>query len=315
MIKRENVVLFDKLGLQSIMVKFTPEEGKEVDPMFIINGETVEAIYLSKYPNTMINGIPCSLPYQKPAADITFDEAVAACRKKGEGWHLMTAIEFEYLIKEARTNGTLPHGNNDCGKDYYHKDEKGETYSFGLTLAGSGPVTWSHDHTEYGVYDLNGNFWEWVSGLRLKKGAIQYFENNDAAADTADLSKDSPEWKTVEVNGKAVNLSAGDRVELTTDTPEEDWTGDHFCDMEIRLEEVPKILKTLGVIPEDWKENKAGIWVDSQIDEAMPLRGSGFSGASLSGVAAVHLNNPRSCAGSNVSFRSAFYVKNGKLID
>lgn len=34
--KHENVVLFDNAGLPSIMVKFTPEAGKPLDPVFTV---------------------------------------------------------------------------------------------------------------------------------------------------------------------------------------------------------------------------------------------------------------------------------------
>jgi hypothetical protein len=37
----------------------------------------------------------------------------------------------------------------------------------------------------------------------------------------------------------------------------------------------------------------------------LPLRGSSFNNTSNSGVAAVNLNNPRSDANNNISFRSA----------
>lgn len=67
------------------------------------------------------------MPMADPTANITFDEAVQACRCKGLGWHLMTAVEYEYLLNQSREKGTMPHGNTDWGKDYYHKDEQGKS--------------------------------------------------------------------------------------------------------------------------------------------------------------------------------------------
>lgn len=306
--KHENVVIFDKLGNPSIMVKYTPEAGKPVDPMFIIGKEEVEAIYISKYPNTMVKGLPCSLPFMKPAYNMNFDEASAACRAKGRGWHLVTNAEWEYLIAESRAAGTMPHGNTDCGQYYFDKSEKGEAYDGYHTLTGSGPLTWSNTHDADGVFDLCGNVWEWVAGLRLKKGIIQYIENNDAAV--ADLSTDSEAWKSVEVAGKTVKLSAeGAGVAVTTDEPEEDWNGCHFKDMEIRLDEVPDILHKLGIIPENQKEETAGIFADSGEEETLPLRGSSFNDTSSGGVGALYLSNPRSCSSYDVGFRSAFYKR------
>lgn len=73
----------------------------------------------------------------------------------------------------------MPHGNTDWGKDYYHKDEQGKVSNFGRTYTGTGPVTWNHDHTPYGVSDLNGN----VSGL-LYVSVYEYTkgEEHDAKA-------------------------------------------------------------------------------------------------------------------------------------
>lgn len=306
--KHDNVVIFDKLGNPSIMVKYTPEAGKPVDPMFIIGNEEMEAIYISKYINTMVNGLPCSLPFMKPAHSMNFDEASAACRAKGEGWHLITNAEWEYLIAESRAAGTMPHGNTDCGKYYFDQSEKGEVYDHYHTLPGTGPLTWSNTHDADGVFDLCGNFLEWVAGLRLKKGTIQYIENNDAAV--ADLSPDSKAWKSVEAAGKTIKLSAeGAGVVVTTDEPKEDWNGCHFKDMEIRLEEVPDILHKLGIIPENQKEEMAGIFADSGEEETVPFRGSGFHNASYGGPSYVGLSNPRSYVSGGVGFRSAFYKR------
>lgn len=306
--KHENVVLFDKLGNPSIMVKYIPEAGKEPEPMFIIKGEVMEAIYISKYTNTMIKDLPCSLPFMKPAHSMDFDEASAACRKKGDGWHIMTNTEWEYLLAESRAAGTMPHGNTDYGKYYFDKSEKGELYDDYHTLPGTGPMTWSNTHEADGVFDLCGNFWEWVAGLRLKKGVIQYIENNDAAV--VDLSKNSEAWKAVEVGGNTVKLSAeGAGVVVTTEEPAENWDGCHFKDMEIRLEEVPDILYKLGIIPENQKEEMAGIFADSGEEETLPFRGSGFGSTSNGGPSDVHLGNPRSSVGSGVGFRSAFFKR------
>lgn len=45
--KHENVVLFDNAGLPSVMVKFTPEAGKPLDPVFMVCGRRAKAIYIS----------------------------------------------------------------------------------------------------------------------------------------------------------------------------------------------------------------------------------------------------------------------------
>ena len=95
--KHENVVLFDNAGLPSIMVKFTPEEGKPLDPMFVICGRRAKAVYISKYENTLVKGVPCSIPFAQAANKLDFNLANRLCRGKGDGWHLMTNAEWMYL--------------------------------------------------------------------------------------------------------------------------------------------------------------------------------------------------------------------------
>lgn len=151
-----NVVIFDDRGIPSIMCRFVrPKDTEEIPAVFKIGDKVADAIYISKYPNTVIDGRAYSMPMADPTVNITFDEAVQACRCKGLGWHLMTAVEYEYLLNQSREKGTMPHGNTDWGKDYYHKDEQGKVSSFGRTYTGTGPVAWNHDHTPYGVSDLN----------------------------------------------------------------------------------------------------------------------------------------------------------------
>lgn len=174
-VDHNNVVIFDDRGIPSIMCRFVrPKDTEEVPAVFKIGDKVADAIYISKYPNIVIDGRAYSMPMADPTVNITFDGAVQACRCKGLGWHLMTAVEYEYLLNQSREKGTMPHGNTDWGKDYYHNDEQGKVSNLGRTYTGTGPVTWNHDHTPYGVSDLNGNVWEWLAGLRIKDGVIEF---------------------------------------------------------------------------------------------------------------------------------------------
>lgn len=304
--KHENVVLFDNAGLPSVMVKFTPEAGKPLDPVFMVCGRRAKAIYISKYENTLVKGVPCSIPYAKAANSIDFDTTSGLCRSKGPGWHLMTNAEWEYLHNESIEGGTLPHGNTDRGSYYFDKSESGEKYDYGHTLTGSGPVTWTHTHTPDGVCDLCGDNWEMTAGLRLRKGAIEYIKDNDAAV--VDLSPDSEAWQTAKTEaGETIYLDAGHGgITVTTEAPEDCWNGCRFKGMEIALDEVPEILRKLGIVPQNVKEETAYIYADTEEEEAVPLRGSSFNVASDGGLGALHLYNPRSSVHSYVGFRSAY---------
>lgn len=94
------------------------------------------------------------------------------------------------------------------------------------------------------------------------------------------------------------------------------WNGCHMRDLQLAgsLKEVPDIIHRLGILPQDWRQEKAGLWADSELEEAVPIRGSGFSNTSSGGVAALNLGGARSNVSYNVSFRSALYLKDWKLV-
>ena len=80
-----------------------------------------------------------------------------------------------------------------------------------------------------------------------------------------------------------------------------------FNELEVKLDEVPEILKQLGFVPANIADEKAYIYADAELEEAVPFRGSHFSNASLGGVGALHLGNARSSSNGNIGFRSAYY--------
>lgn len=320
----DNVVIFDDRGIPSVMVRFErPQDTAEIPAMFRIGGKVVDAIYISKYPNVVIEGRAYSLPMVDPTVNIDFDTAVEVCRAKGSGWHLMTVVEGEYLLNESRAKGTMPHGNTNWGKDYYNEDEQGNRNGcgFGRTLTGSGPATWNHDHTIYGVSDFNGNVWEWQAGLRMVNGIFEYIPDNNAALDTCDLSRDSEEWQQAKTSRGTVRADVENGDIAIVDLPEhEEYTPDcdgvRIADLTVELSEIPQVLRDLGIIPEKRleEENNTYVWYDATEGEWLPLRGSAFRNTSDSGPSALSLADVRSYSGVSVGFRSAFYEVNGKLI-
>ena len=190
-----NEVIYDKNGRPDIMVVFTPSELGLPDTL---RGRKVKEYAISKYQNTLIDGVPYSLPFMKPAVNISHDEAIRLCESKGEGWHLITNDEWVALGFWSWDNDTMPTGNTASGKSHSHPEQTGTTYEGGCgkTLTGSGPVQWNHDGTAYGVADMCGNIWEHVGGVRFMNGMPQVIPNNGAAYGS-DQSKDSPEWEAI----------------------------------------------------------------------------------------------------------------------
>lgn len=281
-VKKKAVIVMDSAGLPNYMTMFYMEPGtyepEDVPELFKIRNKIVPAVLVSQFTNTMIKGVPASLPYQQPKHTISYDEAAAACGRKGKGWHLMTNTEFVYLLHEAEELGHTIGGNTNYGSNSKNEQESGVRYdSAGRTLTGCDPLTWSHDGTADGVFGLCGNFWEWVTGLRLHKGVVEYTPNNDAAVEGY---TEKPDWTVAEVNGRPLKLygnSAGDVVMSVAEEIEENWEGCHMADLQLEeLDEVPEIAYKLGIVPHDWKHETAGLWADSELEESRAFPGFVF---------------------------------------
>lgn len=310
------VAIYDDAGIPSIMHRFKRVTNAElfeggsdaVHPAFIIGGEVYDEIYISVYPNTMINGKPYSLPFTEPATDITMEDFAAACFAKGDGWHCMTAAEWGLLANISAKLGTLPHGNTDRGHWHADSEEQGIVVKGGggKTLAGSGPATWTHDHTLTGVHDLCGNVWEFCRGCRIVDGSIQAAQNNDAALPETDLAENGDDWHPVLDNtGKPIfGGIEGDAVVFTTGECERGYTGCRWGDVVMRCES--EQLKALALYP---GEKESYCWVDSSGDEYCLSRGGRWNHGSSAGVFDASLGSPRSASHSPVGGRSAYFVK------
>lgn len=159
---KESIVLkYDNMGIPSIMLKVenTAKTPEEADRMFFVRGVEYDSIYLSQFVNCIRNGRAYSLPAVDPAVRINFDEAIAACKRKGRGWHLLTWAEWKYIREH-----TIPdiHGNTSFGK--YHNDETEVGIGIpncGRTLTGTGPANWFHNgNKETGIADVVGLVWK-----------------------------------------------------------------------------------------------------------------------------------------------------------
>ena len=85
-----NAVKFDDLGMPSIMVAIPKMKysdiitggTQETLPWWIVDGVEKEAIWVSKYINTVVNDRAYSLPMKDPKAYIDFDTALAVRIKR-----------------------------------------------------------------------------------------------------------------------------------------------------------------------------------------------------------------------------------------
>lgn len=207
-----NKVLYDDKGIPSVMVRIPKMtyadlglgSSTDVFPAFVVNGTEVDEIYISKYQNVVQDGRAYSLPARDPKTSINLNTAISSCSNKGAGWHLMTRLEWMVLALWCKKNNLMPLGNNDYGKDH---SETVRDHAIPATydsskrvnhvLTGTGPLTWSHDRTPAGIWDLNGNVSEWIGGMRTVYGELQILANNNAADASKSQASDSAQWMCI----------------------------------------------------------------------------------------------------------------------
>lgn len=329
----KNIVLLDDIGLPSIYVRIPKGKNSEVvsglseniHPAFNVDGVEKTAFYYSKYQNIIEQGRAYSLAHRDPKASINFDTARAACEAKGTGFHLATMAEWAYIALWCRKNATMPHGNNNYGRDVTYTHEKGEESAkdgsnTGRTFTGSGPATWGHDWTKHGIQDLNGNVWEWNGGLRLVDGEIQIIPYNNAALGAdCDQSDTSTLWKAISSDGTLVEPGTSgtlkydyvsSKIQLTTSITTQEDSG-HGCTYDsMTLASgltAPELAKVLLIYPDEPGGDYAGDyhWMNNS-GERLPLCGGYWNNGASAGVFAVTLTTPRSAAIGYIGFRSAF---------
>jgi hypothetical protein len=293
------------------MVAFTPAELKLPD---VLRGKKVKEYLISKYPNTLIDGVPYSLPFQKPAVDVDHDEAIRLCESKGPGWHLITNDEWTALGRQSWENDTMPTGNTNSGRSHSHPEQCGTTYEggYGKVLTGSGPVEWNHDRTAAGVSEMCGGVWEHVGGVRFLDGQVQVIPNNEAAAG-ADQSKSSPEWQAIYTeDGDPVYYNVHDgEITLQPYAPtKKDYDGVKFTELEVKEMDVPDKLIELGLYPADGYESDEYFWMDTDGERVIYRGGSCYNGANA-GVFYLNGYYSRGLSLTSVGFRSAFVRYSG----
>ena len=328
----KNTVLFDDLGMPSVMVPFPKLKmsdliaggSENIHPAFSVDGVEKSVIYVSKYQNIVLNERGYSLPMRDPRASLNFDQAVTYCRNKGKGWSLTPYSLWSAIALWCRKNGTMPRGNNNYGADHAYGHEKGvptyyESGKIARCATGSGPNTWNHNWMPDGIADLNGNVWEWCAGMRLMNGEIQIIPYANCMAADASMGASSTLWKAIAADGTLVepgtagtlkyNYVSG-HIQLTSGdiTSEDAWRGDTYQNMTLDSAlTVPEIAKALLIYPDEPGGDYGGDGhYMNNSGERLPRCGGYWNNTSSAGVFYVSLSNPRSYSGTGLGFRSAY---------
>lgn len=329
----KNIVLLDDLGLPSVYVPINKLKNSEIiaggseniHPAFSVNGVEKSRFLYSKYQNVIINGRAYSLSHRDPKVNVNWDAARQACEAKGAGFHLGTLAEWAAVALLTRKMGTMPHGNNNYGRDSAYTYEKGQEAAkdgsnTGRTFTGSGPATWGHDHTQFGIQDMNGNVWEWLGGMRLNGGEIQIIPYNNAALGSeCDMSAQSTLWKAIKNDGTLVDPGTAatlkydyvsNNIQLTTGITSavDSGRGGSYTSMTLASGiTAPELAKALILYPDEPSKDYGGDyhWMNNT-GERLPIAGGYWYAGAFAGVFTLYLRDARSHSSGYLGFRSAY---------
>ena len=344
-----NEMLYDDKGMPSVMVKIPKctwadlgiGTSTETFPAFIVNGVEKDFFYFSKYQNILQNSRAYSLPGQDPGSSITLDTSATRSAAKGEGWHLQTRLEWMAVALWCLQNGTQPKGNNNYGRDVSETVYKaipttrGSDNKVNHVATGTGPLTWSHDGSPSGIWDMNGNVSEWVGGIRTVNGELQVLSKdgtfgNDAADANNSQSATSSLWYAID--GTTGDLITPDGNGTTTNSLKADWVSSKWkwitgtissqsdsaknCTFESVTADTDvctkakEILMALGMLPIDGLSagalNSDQLYMNNGAAERSFLCGGSYALTASAGVFCAGGSNPRSYTSAYVGFRSAY---------
>lgn len=335
-----NTVMFDAKDLPSIMYRMpvrTQDQlvGNGVNNVFeswIVDNALIKELYVAKYlaSNVTVDNAlyPVSLYGLDPANSINFDNSLAACQRKGTGFNLNTNANWMQLVHESYHKGAFQaHGNTNYCRYYGNTAETAEaSYLYnnqaGRSKTGTGPNTWYHDGTPFGVADMVGDVWEWCSGLKTASGGeILVLPNNDAMNPDNSQAATSDKYKGIAAAdgsytepGTEGNLfyKVDGTTPILTDstqgTASDAFHNVYFKDLAASGITVPNIAYRLGLMPFSGG-NQAGRLYHNGSQEDLCNRGGHFVSTTDAGAFALDLDHTRAISYFHYGFRFAFYRK------
>lgn len=317
--------------------------GDDIHPAFKAGSATYDKYWMAKYPGPYIASNSKTILLSLAGFDgminlltraqITpsYDTALTYGKAGGNGSHCVTNVEWMEVAMECLKNGFQPKGNNLYGHDsadadspeYYGVPACWSSNKIARVLNGSGPLSWYHDGSPWGIWGMNGNFYQVAAGLRQKAGEIQVIQNNDAALDATDQTDATGAWKAILQDGSLVAPGTDLTLKYDATTPitigtaittrTTDYKANTFGTVAAASGiTIPNIAKLLGIAPADAAANLGNDYIYMRNDESgsymetVARRGGDWFGGGVSGVFFLSLFGSRSSSSGGVGARSAF---------
>lgn len=338
----KQTILYSQSGTPSVMNVIPKFNWSDIDPTwpatvfpaFTAGATALQEIFIGTYVSSMLNGEAASVPLAAPVTSISHDAAVALARGNGNGWHVISAIEWSAIALMCRKNGFVPDGNSWYGSSWENPSNKGTRVDGGIPgnndggtgsiLAGSGPAEWRHDKTMFGISDLTGNIWELCIGLRVVGGELQVASNNNAAINSFDLGQTSTSWKAIDATTGAFitptftgSIATSDYVPTTVNSVRFSAVAAAGCITTASTfakltttgigSEAVRVLKGYGVLPmADDKYASSDIFSVNYSGERMAIKAGRWTSQVSAGIFATNVSDLRTSAVATNSFRLAY---------
>ena len=182
-----------------------------------------------------------------------------------------------------------------------------------------------------GVWDLNGNVWEWIRGVRLVCGELQVIPYNNAADASVNTGASSNEWRALNASATSYNdlFVVPDGKGTTAGTVKLDYVSNHWqwgtsiasavdnyrsasfgTTTSSGLGDTAKLyLQAMAFLPEDGASaadyGNDIFYANNAAAERCASRGGGWHYGDVSGVFALHFSNPRASRSVAVGGRLA----------
>ena len=325
-------------------VHYLTGAGDNIHPAFVAGSTNYDQYWMSKYPGPYVTSNSKTILLALPGFDgmsnlltraqiaPSYDTALTYGKAGGNGSHLVTNVEWMEVAMSCLRDGFQPKGNNYYGRayedpdlpEYYGVPAYWSSSKIARVLNGSGPLSWFHDGSPWGIWGMNGNFYSWTAGFRQKAGEIQVIQNNDAALDATDQSDATGAWKAILQDGSLVapgtdltlkyDATAPIKVctEITTRTSTESKSNEFGNVVAADGITIPNIAKLLGIAPAGSAAELGGDYIyirndlEGTYSETMARRGGWWNNYTQSGVFVLGLSGDRSNTSSGLGARSAF---------